>query len=117
LTVLLIALEHICSFISYAFVCCSPEIPNIPHKAELQSAFPRDEMEYFDWKSSSVTFLKFAKLLSLPTYTCHILLGFTVSAGGISESLVRSYLAIMLYFCARSAGNIKLNCARNVVLN
>jgi len=94
-----IILEHFCLFASYAivytFVCCSPAVPNIPHKAELQSAFPRDEMEYFDWKSSSVTFPKFAKLLSLPSYTYQILLGLTVSAGGLTESLVRFHLVIV----------------------
>lgn len=70
-------------------VCCSPEIPHIPHKAEVLSAFPRDKLEYFNWASSSDTFPKFAMLLSCPAYTYHIVLGFTVSTGGLTESLVR----------------------------
>jgi len=72
------------------FVHCSPEIPNIPHKAEVQSAFPLDKLEYLNWASSSDTFPKFALLLSCPTYTYHIVLGLTVSAGGLTESLVSS---------------------------
>jgi len=72
------------------FVHCSPEIPNIPHKAEVQSAFPREKLEYLNWASSSDTFPKFALLLSCPTYIYHIVLGLTVSAGGLTESLVSS---------------------------
>ena len=79
-------------------VCfCSPEIPNIPHKAEVQSAFPRDKLEYLNWASSSDTFPNFAKLLSLPTYMYHILLGLTVSTGGLTESLVRFLFGLLVY--------------------
>jgi len=80
------------------FVCCSPEIPNIPHKAEVQSAFPKDKLEYLNWASSSDTFPKFAKLLSVSTYTYHILLGLTVSAGGLTESLVRFLFSFLYYW-------------------
>jgi len=79
------------------FVCCSPEVPNVPHRADVQSAFPRDKLEYLNWASSSDTFPKFALLLSFPTYTYHILLGLTLSAGGLTESLVR-FLVAFLYF-------------------
>ena len=101
-----IVLEHCHLFTRVVCTCvhCSPEVPNIPHKAELQSAFPRDEMEYFDWKLSSDTFPKFAKLLSLSTYTYYILLGLTVSAGGLTESLVRFHLTIFfVLFCTVNA--------------
>jgi len=77
----------------------SPEIPNIPHKAEVQSAFPRDKLKYLSWASSADTFPKFARLLSLPTYTYHILLGLTVSAGGLTESLVRVFTAPRSHYC------------------
>jgi len=99
-----IMLEHCHLFTRVVCTCvhCSPEVPNIPHKAELQSVFPRDEMEYFDWKLSSDTFPKFAKLLSLSTYTYYILLGLTVSAGGLTESLVRFHLTIVLYYSVLS---------------
>ena len=61
----------------------------------MQAAFPQDEMEYFNWASASDTFPKFAKLLSLPTYTYFVQLGLTVSAGGLTESLVRLHKTLL----------------------
>jgi len=86
-----------CSIVVYT-VCCSPEIPNIPHKAEVQSLFPKDKLEYLNFASSSDTFPKFAKLLSCSTYTYHIVLGLTVSAGGLTESLVRFLFDLFSYY-------------------
>jgi len=97
------SLSLVCKYaVVCTFVCCSPEVPNIPHKAELQSAFRGDKIEYVNWMSSSDTFPKFAQLLSLPTYSYHILLGLTISTGGLTESLVRFHLTIVLYcICVR----------------
>ncbi|ELU05840.1 hypothetical protein CAPTEDRAFT_167258 [Capitella teleta] len=68
-----------------------PSIPHIPHKEELEVIFPRAQLreECFNWGSPGSTFPLFSRLLSLSSYTYHVLLGMTVSVGGLTESLVK----------------------------
>jgi len=48
----------------------------------------RHETSQLNWALPSDTFPRFAELLSVPTYTRSVLLGMTVSVGGLTESLV-----------------------------
>lgn len=66
-----------------------PEIPHIPHREELQNIFPKSEIDNINWAAPSDTFPRFARLLGCDSYTYSVLLGFTVSVGGITESLVK----------------------------
>lgn len=45
----------------------------------------------FNWSASYHTFPCFAKLLGCESYTYYILLGFTVSVGGLTESVVSCF--------------------------
>ncbi|XP_013417607.2 tubulin-specific chaperone D-like [Lingula anatina] len=67
----------------------SPEIPNIPHKEELLQIFPWEEIKGLNWAVPSDTFPRLTKLLSVPVYCYSVLLGMTVSVGGLTESLVK----------------------------
>ncbi|CAG2198685.1 TBCD [Mytilus edulis] len=66
-----------------------PEIPNIPHREELEKIFPKSEIEDINWAAPSDTFPRFSQLLGCESYAYNVLLGFTVSVGGITESLVK----------------------------
>ena len=48
----------------------------------------RDEAEKINFASPSATFPRFSQLLDVEEYRYNILLGFTVSVGGLTESLV-----------------------------
>ena len=45
-------------------------------------------IEGINWGAPSDTFCLFTQLLALDTYLYHVLLGLTVSVGGLTESLV-----------------------------
>ncbi|CAH1795099.1 unnamed protein product, partial [Owenia fusiformis] len=75
-----------------------PPLAFIPHEQELHKIFPRTEVEFLNWASPASTFPLFTQLLSLSTYRYHILLGLTVSVGGLTESLVKhSSHSLQLY--------------------
>lgn len=76
----------------------SPSVPFIPHKEELMIIFPETDLNEINWTVPSDTFVRFTKLLSLPTYTYSVLLGLTVSAGGLTESLVKHSMNCFLTF-------------------
>ncbi|XP_069785635.1 tubulin-specific chaperone D isoform X2 [Narcine bancroftii] len=67
----------------------NPAVPHIPHREELESIFPRSELETLNWSAPSQAFPPITKLLGLPTYQYSVLLGLTVSVGGLTESTVR----------------------------
>ena len=73
---------------SLVFLIGSPELPDIPHKEQLRSVFPQEEIVNTNWAVPAETFPRFTQLLSFPTYTYSVLLGLTVSTGGLTESLV-----------------------------
>ncbi|KAL5021963.1 hypothetical protein ScPMuIL_001118 [Solemya velum] len=73
-----------------------PEIPHIPWKRELLKLFPKSEVKKINWAAPADTFPKFTCLLEFPVYMYHVLLGLTVSVGGLTESLVR-YSSSSLY--------------------
>nr|XP_022315849.1 tubulin-specific chaperone D-like [Crassostrea virginica] len=70
------------------FLYHEPEIPHIPHREKLQEIFPKSVIEGINWGAPSDTFCLFTQLLALDTYLYHVLLGLTVSVGGLTESLV-----------------------------
>ena len=49
----------------------------------------RSDIEELNWAAPSDCFAKITRLLKLPTFQYHVLLGLTVSVGGLTESLVR----------------------------
>lgn len=49
-----------------------------------------------NWAVPNITFPLFVQLLGMPTYTRSILLGLTVSVGGLTESLVSSSAFLQL---------------------
>ncbi|XP_046614591.1 tubulin-specific chaperone D [Neodiprion virginianus] len=67
-----------------------PELPYIPNHDELKKLFPLTECtDSIDWKMESMTFPRFIRMLSFPSYTLAILRGIIYSVGGLSESLVK----------------------------
>uniref|UniRef100_A0A8C3SV97 Tubulin-specific chaperone D n=1 Tax=Chelydra serpentina TaxID=8475 RepID=A0A8C3SV97_CHESE len=67
----------------------NPPIPYIPHREELERIFPRSEAVTLNWNAPSQAFPRITQLLGLPTYQYYVLLGLTVSVGGLTETTVR----------------------------
>ncbi|XP_064170432.1 tubulin-specific chaperone D [Anguilla rostrata] len=65
-----------------------PAVPHIPHREELLSIFPAAEAGALNWNAPSQAFPHITRLLRLPQYQYHTLLGLTVSVGGLTESTV-----------------------------
>ncbi|KAI8512222.1 hypothetical protein Bbelb_088610 [Branchiostoma belcheri] len=66
-----------------------PPVPHIPHREELLSLFPEKDKETLNWASAAECYPKLMPVLSLKSYTYPVLLGLTVSVGGLTESLVK----------------------------
>ncbi|KAM5305967.1 tubulin-specific chaperone D isoform 2-T2 [Glossophaga mutica] len=66
-----------------------PTVPHVPHRGELEKLFPRSDVASVNWVAPSQAFPRIARLLGLPTYRYHVLLGLAVSVGGLTESTVR----------------------------
>ncbi|KAI5277353.1 Tubulin-Specific Chaperone D [Manis pentadactyla] len=66
-----------------------PLVPHVPHRAELERLLPRSHMASVNWNAPSQAFPCITRLLGLPTYRYHVLLGLAVSVGGLTESTVR----------------------------
>ncbi|NXS06431.1 TBCD protein, partial [Neodrepanis coruscans] len=66
-----------------------PPIPHIPHREELERIFPRSEKETLNWNAASEAFPRITQLLALPTYQYFVLLGLSVSVGGLTETTLR----------------------------
>ncbi|KAJ7404418.1 hypothetical protein WISP_145684 [Willisornis vidua] len=63
-----------------------PPVPHIPHRQELHRIFPRSEKETLNWNAASEAFPRITQLLALPTYQYFVLLGLSVSVGGLTET-------------------------------
>ncbi|XP_038066750.1 tubulin-specific chaperone D-like [Patiria miniata] len=75
-----------------------PEVPYIPSREQLLHIFPRGDMRDLNWSAPSKSFPKMTQLLNLPVYKHRVLLGLTVSVGGLTESLVKhSGQSLMAY--------------------
>ncbi|XP_041315374.1 tubulin-specific chaperone D isoform X3 [Pyrgilauda ruficollis] len=66
-----------------------PPVPHIPHREELERIFPRWEKESLNWNAASEAFPRITQLLGLPAYRYHVLLGLSVSVGGLTETTLR----------------------------
>ncbi|NXB45964.1 TBCD protein, partial [Leucopsar rothschildi] len=66
-----------------------PPIPHIPHREELERIFPRSEKEVLNWNAASEAFPRITQLLGLSAYRYHVLLGLSVSVGGLTETTLR----------------------------
>ncbi|XP_071968767.1 tubulin-specific chaperone D isoform X2 [Engystomops pustulosus] len=78
-----------------------PPVPHIPHRQELERIFIRSQADSLNWNAPSQAFPRITQLLALPTYTYCVLMGLTVSVGGLTESTVR-YSAQSLFDYLRS---------------
>ncbi|KAI0230132.1 Tubulin-specific chaperone D [Lamellibrachia satsuma] len=76
----------------------SPEIPHVPHRDDLLRIFPQSVMDSVIWLAPGSTFPLLTQLLALSTYTYSVLLGLTVSVGGLTESLVKYSAAALLEY-------------------
>uniref|UniRef100_U3ITR5 Tubulin-specific chaperone D n=1 Tax=Anas platyrhynchos platyrhynchos TaxID=8840 RepID=U3ITR5_ANAPP len=85
-----------------------PPVPHIPHREELERIFPRSETETLNWNASSEAFPRITQLLGLPTYQYYVLLGLSVSVGGLTETTVRKQGDFSL--CLENAFLIKFLC-------
>lgn len=75
-----------------------PVIPSIPQREEMISILPASCIDSLNWASPSDGFPAITKLLHLKKYQYSILLGITISAGGLTESLVRAASDSLLEF-------------------
>ncbi|XP_073092277.1 tubulin-specific chaperone D isoform X3 [Manis javanica] len=66
-----------------------PLVPHVPHRTELERLLPRSDVASVNWNAPSQAFPCITRLLGLPTYRYHVLLGLAVSVGGLTESTVR----------------------------
>ncbi|NXA06106.1 TBCD protein, partial [Sapayoa aenigma] len=66
-----------------------PPVPHIPHREELERIFPRSEKETLNWNAASEAFPRITQLLGLGAYQYHVLLGLSVSVGGLTETTLR----------------------------
>lgn len=95
-----------------------PDVPHIPNRSELESTFPQDEIQQLNWALPSDTFPRFAQLLSIPTYTASVLLGMTVSVGGLTESLVKhSSLSLFGYLKSMKSNSAALKAFTQALLD
>nr|XP_033817099.1 tubulin-specific chaperone D isoform X1 [Geotrypetes seraphini] len=67
----------------------NPPVPHIPYREDLKRIFPRSQAKTLNWKAPSQVFPLITQLLGLPAYQYHVLLGLTVSVGGLTESTVK----------------------------
>ncbi|NWR76449.1 TBCD protein, partial [Centropus unirufus] len=66
-----------------------PPVPHIPHREELERIFPRSEKETLNWNAASEAFPRITQLLGLSAYQYYVLLGLSVSVGGLTETTLR----------------------------
>ncbi|CAH2247306.1 jg15470 [Pararge aegeria aegeria] len=87
-----------------ALIYNDPPISNIPHHEALKRIFPCEEVEFRKtdepetasessavvlWLFPGHTMPRFVQLLAFPTYRYHVIKGLVVSAGELTESLVK----------------------------
>ncbi|XP_006812079.1 tubulin-specific chaperone D-like [Saccoglossus kowalevskii] len=82
-----------------------PPIPNVLHRDKLMTIFPRSDLKELNWGASSDTFPKITQALSCPTYRYSLLLGLTVSVGGLTESLVKHSSQSLLTYLRSLSNN------------
>ncbi|VDL61847.1 unnamed protein product [Hymenolepis diminuta] len=67
-----------------------PEIPHIPHKDQLRTIFSNEALKELHWLAGERTFPLFVQLFDFPDFVYQLVLGFSVSVGGITENTVKA---------------------------
>lgn len=93
-----------------------PELPNIPYHEELKKIFPTHDCTDIDWKMEAMTFPKFIKMLTFPSYTDNLLRGIIFSVGGVTESLVK-YSSFSLFSYLKEIDEETLKDLANKILD
>jgi hypothetical protein len=70
----------------------------IPHREEVMKVVEKSDEMNLIWLQASEVYARIVQLLHLPEYRSELLLGFVISAGGLTETLVS------LFFCLFSVG-------------
>jgi len=94
-----------------------PEIPGVPERERLKGLFPHDKMQDYNWAAPADTFPLFTQLLNSPAYSYSVLLGLTISVGGLTESLVKhSSLSLFSYMSTLSSSQAQLQQFADILL-
>ncbi|XP_036079778.1 tubulin-specific chaperone D isoform X3 [Rousettus aegyptiacus] len=80
---------HVFLTLLHAAGPAGPTVPHVPHRGDLEQLFPRSEVASVNWSAPAQAFPRVTRLLALPSYRYHVLLGLVVSVGGLTESTVR----------------------------
>ncbi|KAM3185519.1 hypothetical protein ACTXT7_006201 [Hymenolepis weldensis] len=67
-----------------------PEIPHIPHKDQLRTVFSDEALKELHWLAGERTFPLFVQLFDFPDFVDQLVLGFSVSVGGVTENTVKA---------------------------
>lgn len=95
----------------------NPLVPHIPQHAQLLKLFPRDAISNIGWCIQSEIFPLFTQLLSSDVYAYSVLLGLTISVGGLTKSLSQqSSSALDAYLKSAAATDPKQSHFINVLL-
>ncbi|CAB3999617.1 tubulin-specific chaperone D-like [Paramuricea clavata] len=97
----------------------NPAIPNIPEHKILCDVFPREDCENLNWGAAAEVFRKISKLLEIRCYQYAVLSGIILSAGGLSECLIRQAGVSLENFLGRLSATRQdealMNFAENLV--
>ncbi|XP_024902820.1 tubulin-specific chaperone D isoform X2 [Pteropus alecto] len=80
---------HVFLTLLHAAGPAGPIVPHVPHRGDLEKLFPRSEVASVNWNAPAQAFPRITRLLALPSFRYHVLLGLVVSVGGLTESTVR----------------------------
>nr|CDS28117.2 tubulin specific chaperone D [Hymenolepis microstoma] len=82
-----------------------PEIPHILHKKELRTIFSHETLKELHWLVGEQTFPLFVQLLDFPEFVCQLVLGFSVSVGGVTENTVKASAGALRDFLVKHASD------------
>ncbi|KAF8795134.1 Tubulin-specific chaperone D like protein [Argiope bruennichi] len=85
-----------------------PKVPHIPYHNELIEIFNSEICDEINWASPGDTFHLFVKILNFTCYRQSLLLGFVVSVGGLTESLVKYSSSALVSYLLANQSNVEL---------
>lgn len=65
-------------------------LPHVPNRSKLFEIFPEDNVQPDSWSTSYEMLNRFVLLMPIPVFSYHLLQGFIISIGGLTESLVKN---------------------------
>lgn len=83
------------------------EIPHVPDREELKKILSKEATKEVNWSVPAATFPLFIEMLRLPTYAYSVMLGVTISVGGLTESLVRHSSASLTNYICQNITDVK----------